>query len=143
MVRYDFFGTLVEVDEDATRSWYAKASKWGCECGHCRNFLLLAQQRKFPSLTLQALDAFDIPPEKATYVGQLYPTENGDCYQFSYRIAGTILTQGTDPSPLYDAGMGICTHETYPYGAPDFPTPHFDLEFSLKLPWVLEEPHHG
>ena len=27
-----------------------------------------------------------------------------------------------------------CTHEPYPYGAPGFPTPHFDLEFWVRLP---------
>ncbi|MBE6955233.1 MAG: hypothetical protein E7449_04905 [Ruminococcaceae bacterium] len=37
------------------------------------------------------------------------------------------------------AGSVRCSHESYPYGAPGFPEPHFDLEFSLKLPWILEE----
>ena len=28
----------------------------------------------------------------------------------------------------------LCCHETYPYGAPGFPEPHFDLEFWVRLP---------
>ena len=38
----------VEVDEPATRAWYAQAGDWGCECGHCRNFLALAKERRLP-----------------------------------------------------------------------------------------------
>jgi hypothetical protein len=34
----------------------------------------------------------------------------------------------------------LCCHETYPYGAPDFLEPHFDIEFFLWLPWVINEP---
>ena len=34
---------------------------------------------------------------------------------------------------------GHCCHESYPYGAPDFPAPHFDLEFCVELPWVMEQ----
>ena len=29
------------------------------------------------------------------------------------------------------------------YGASGFPEPHFDLEFWLTLPWVLDEPVDG
>lgn len=32
-----------------------------------------------------------------------------------------------------------CCHDPYPYGAPNFPEPHFDLEFYATLPWVLDE----
>ena len=34
---------------------------------------------------------------------------------------------------------GHCCYETYPYGAPNFPEPHFDLEFFEILPCVVEE----
>lgn len=140
MTTYHLFGVRMEVDEEATRAWYAKAAKWGCECGHCRNFLAIAAAEKLPSPVLETLSILGIPPEKATYVCQLYPTDMGNCYQFSYRIAGSMLnTDETSPMP-YDWGTGGCTHEVYPYGARDFPTPHFDLEFFADLPWVLEEP---
>ena len=33
-------------------------------------------------------------------------------------------------------------HETCPV-QPDFPEPHFDLDVSLYLPWVLDEPVEG
>ncbi len=36
-----------------------------------------------------------------------------------------------------------CCHEPYPHGARGFAAPHFDLEFWVTLPWVLEEDIHG
>lgn len=136
-MRHDFFGLPVTVDTAATTAWYTTAQPWGCACGHCRNFLALAEERKLPAPLLEVLDALHIPAEKATYVCEIYPTEGGHCYQFSYRIAGTMAEETKAPQPWGDVW---CKHEIYPYGAPDFPEPHFDLEFWLVLPWVLDEP---
>ena len=131
----ELFGYSVSVDEEATRKWYEQAGTLDCTCGHCRNFLVLSKSRKLPPSVLETLDGLEIPPEKATYVCELYTDDNGVHYQVSYRIAGHILEEGerSDQS-------GRCTHEPYPYGAPNFPEPHFDLEFFLTFPWVLEEP---
>ena len=136
--RHTFFGFQTEVDEAATRRWYAQAEPWGCRCGPCRNFLALARERRLPGFVLEPLDKLGIPPEKATYVCELYRQEGGHLYQFSYRVAGCILGGHGEPG-----ARGTCCHETYPYGAPDFPEPHFDLEFGLTLPWALEEPEDG
>lgn len=125
---------LVEIDQDATREWYAKAEGWSCSCGDCRNFLALAMARRLPEPVLSLLDPLGIPPEKATYVYSLTKDqEKGILYDFSYRIAGKIL-QGD----LHTRDKLSCYHETYPYGAPDFPEPHFDLGFCDWLPWELE-----
>ena len=138
MLKYNLWGFEVEIDEYATSAWYKTADLWGCKCKHCRNFLLAAQKRAFPDSVLQILDKLAIPPEKATYVCELYPIDGGHCYQFSYRIAGKILAECTPPKKQ-NVGIGICGYEIYPYGAPNFPEPHFDLEFSLNLSWVLED----
>ena len=138
MLKYNLWGYEVEIDENATTAWYTTSNIWGCECGECRNFLALAQKKAFPLPVLQVLDMLNIPPEKATYVCELYPVHGGHCYQYSYRIAGTILAKSASPM-VQSWGMGLCCHELYPYGAPNFPEPHFDLEFSLNLPWILED----
>lgn len=135
---YSFFNFQVEADKTATRDWYARSKGWAYDCGHCRNFLTLARRRELPMTVSENLDKLGIPPEKATYVGALDPDEDGLCYQFSYRIAGNILSGEADTKE-----SGRCLHETYPYGAPGFPEPHFDLEFCLTLPWVLDEPVDG
>lgn len=36
-------------------------------------------------------------------------------------------------------GEAYCKHEIYPYGAPGFPMPHFDLEFWVRLPAAPKE----
>ena len=135
---YGFFGFQVEVDEAATRDWYARSEGWDCDCGHCRNFLTLARKRELPSPVLEALDKLGISPEKATYVCELYHDRDGLHYQISYCLEGNILSGEVDTK----AG-GQCLHEIYPYGAPGFPEPRFDLEFWLTLPWVLDEPVDG
>ena len=124
----DLCGYRVSIDEKATQAWYASAAEWGCECGHCRNFLANARKRCLPYEILTLLDKLKIPPEKATYVGELYTDELGIHYQFSYRIVGEILADSDQ-----DHSNGRCCHEPYPYGAPGFPETHFDLEFYATL----------
>lgn len=150
MTRFEWFGYTVEVDESATRDYYAQAEDWGCECGHCRNFVALARERKLPEELLAILDSASIPPEKATYVCELYHEENwrekGLLYELSWRVAGTILDKpagkdiGQDWGPLVELPWGGMRlgHETFPV-EPEFPLPHFDLDFTLYLPWVLDE----
>ena len=137
MEKLNIAGCSVEIDKEITRKYYEKSSEWGCECLHCRNFLALARERKLPQEILDILDSLAIPPEKATYVCEVMPKEEGHLYQFSYRVAGE-LPQGKS-SKVFSWGEMRCTHEIYPYGAPDFPKPHFDLEFWLTLPMILEE----
>ena len=131
-MRVELFGSSVWVDRETTETWYAGAGPWDCTCGYCRNFLALAEKRQLPKAVLDTLDPLGIPPEKATYVCELSPDGEEVHYQFSYRLAGCIIEDGED-------GVGRCCHESYPYGAPGFPEPHFDLEFCYTLPWVLEE----
>lgn len=130
------FGCEVGIDMEKTQQWYARAEAWGCECADCVNFVELAKKKSLPDTVLETLTAFEIPPEKATYVCHLAQVDGGHLYQFSYRITGQILKENrSDVIP--DAR---CCHELYPYGAPDFPEPHFDLEFYEVLPWILESP---
>ena len=131
----NLMGYLVETDLLATQKWYSQANAWGCSCGHCRNFLAHARGNLLPDSVQTVLKELKIPQEKATYVSELYTDEAGIHYQFSYRIAGRILAEPPREVPA----MGRCCHEPYPYGAPDFPEPHFDLEFWVTLPWILEE----
>ena len=135
MQELELFGYLVELDLEATRKWYSQTDAWGCSCGHCRNFLEHAKRNTLPGAVSAALKELDIPAEKATYVSELYTDKDGVHYQFSYRLARTNLAA---PSQEVTA-LGRCCHEPYPYGASNFPEPHFDLEFWVTLPWILEE----
>ena len=142
MKNYTMLNCEIEVDEEKTKQWYAQAENWDCDCDHCINFLEVAKQRKLPNEVLKHLSAFDIPPEKATYVCCLNADTKKPLYQFSYRIAGSIqndhaLSIVEDPRFITE-DVHFC-HETYPYGAPNFPKPHFDLEFFFELPWLIDE----
>lgn len=137
------FEISVQVEEETTQAWYAAASKWGCDCGHCLNFLALAEKKALPVPLLDILSHFGIPPEKATYVCELCPTERGHCYEGSYRMAGTILDEREMDFIQHDWGTVRCWHDPYPYGAPGFPNPHFDLSVAIELPWILEESKEG
>ncbi len=136
MERKTFFHYKTEIDIEATTAWYAHAGEWGCDCRDCRNYLTAAKAKKLPPEMTELLDSLGIPPEKATYLSELYTDENGVHYQVSYRVVGKILAE---PEEKTEEVLGRCCHESYPYGAPDFPEPHFDLEFYPVLPWFLDE----
>ena len=140
MQAYTIWDYSVKVDRAATADWYKQSKGWSCTCGHCQNFLTLVRQKQLPPAVMELLSDLGVLPEKPTYVCQLYPTDQGDLYQFNYRIAGRMLN---DPHPhdsiRFDWGSGCCGQDDYPYGAPDFPEPHFDLMFFAELPWVLSE----
>ena len=138
MKQIDLFGFQVEVDEVATKEWYNKAGEWGCDCGDCRYFVALAKKRDLPSVVLEILDQFEIAPEKATYVCEMITEDYWILYQFSYRMVGNILKERDGKAPDLGKVEVRCCHEPYPYGAPGFPEPHFDLEFWVKLPRVYQ-----
>jgi hypothetical protein len=135
----DLFGYSVEIDTRLTKDWYVQSKGWNCDCGHCRNFMKIVEEDNLPEEVTRILSELDIPGEKPTYVCEIYHDDKGLLYQFSYRAAGSILTEKNKGTSL-EWGEIRCCHEPYPYGAPDFPSPHFDLEFWVTLPWILEEP---
>ena len=136
MERLTIFNYQVEIDRVATLDWYAFRGEWGCDCRDCRNYLAEAKAKNLPPEMTEVLNSLGIPPEKATYLGELYTDENGVHYQVSYRAAGRILAE---PKEKVTETFGRCCHEPYPYGAPDFPEPNFDIEFYPILPLLLDE----
>ena len=156
MTRFSWFGYEGDVDEQTVRSWYAQADEWGCTCGHCRNFLVLARARKLPEELLSILDSLSIPPEKGSYIGELYHDkdwrEKGLLYELCWRLPGQVLDKpvGEDCGPNWGPAV------KFPWGdialgregdpcseAENLPTPNFDLIGTLYLPWVLDEPVDG
>ena len=138
MKELDLFGFQVEIDEAATKEWYDNADEWGCDCGDCRYFVALAKKREMHSVVLEVLDQFGIAPQKATYVCEMTTEDYWILYQFSYRMVGNILKE-RDGKALNLGKVEVrCCHEPYPYGAPGFPEPHFDLEFWVRLPRVYQ-----
>jgi len=131
LTKCKLLGADVEIDMEKTEQWYAQAEDWGCECRGCTNFLEVVKRDLLPSHIKKHLEALHIPPSKATYVCLL---DGEHLYQFNYRIAGNILSNAE-----HWVDDGRCCHELGFSDAPDFPEPHFDIEFYVALPWVLEQ----
>lgn len=131
-------GWRLEIDQGATRSYYAHAPLWDCTCGHCRNFMALALARRLPEELLERLDSLGIPPEKATYVCECYHQDQKLLYDVTYRLGGRVLeTPKEGESSLW------CGWDNGPTSAGGFPPPHFDMTMQMWLPWVLDEPVDG
>jgi len=150
---FEFFDFEVAVDLETTQSWYAAAKpqrRLYDKSEEVRNFRAAARKRLLPDYVLEHLDALGIPPQKATFITCTYMDKDGTgCYQFSYRIAGNILSgylPGVDPDDYIRVvprrgDKGRCIHEINPTIPPKVPKPHVDLEFYVKqLPWALDEP---
>ncbi len=133
MLQKELFGCAAFIDSETTAKYYETKDEWGCECGDCRAFVALAKKRGLPTPLHEILDTLGIAAEKATYVCEIMPKDGGHLYEFSYRIAGEIADESADNSAVFPWGEVRLFHEIYPYGAPDFPKPHFDLEFWLTL----------
>ena len=143
MSRWERFGFSMEIDGAAVRDWYARAGEWDCGCGHCRNFLKLARARALPAPVLEFLDGLSVPPERSTYVCELDRVGDKLYYQVNYRLPGKKLA-GPERDSVNQGWGGVwCGDDPYPYGAPGFPKPHFDVSFFVWLPWVLDEPPEG
>ena len=93
MTRLSLWGYELEVDEQATRAWYAQAEEWSCTCGHCRNFLVLARERKLPEEILHILDSLSIPVEKVGLWDRAlvrFHTEHGACLRVSLCVSVSL-----------------------------------------------------
>ena len=110
MLKRNLWEFQVEIDETETTEWYSTKEPWRCECGDCRNFLELSNRNELP----EAVHAIS---ERTKY-----------CIRKSHLCM-------RDQSMVVDWGEVRCCHEIYPYRAPGFPTPHFDLKFWVTLSW--------
>ena len=59
MNRYNLFDYEVEIDEVATKEWYANSHGWDCPCEDCKYFISLAKKRELPAVIFAiAITAF-------------------------------------------------------------------------------------
>lgn len=132
-------GWTFDVDEEATRRWYATAEDWGCTCGHCRNYLAQSDTA-LPEEIGAFLDRVGVDRKKAGYVCQCAKEETGHLYQVQYPIVGRVLREGVQERDLLVLLPG---QRMEPDGAEGFPEPRFEVECWVRLPWVLKEPESG
>ncbi len=138
MLRRNFWASEVEIDEETTAEWYAAKGPWDCECDDCQNFLKLARNNALPEPIRSVLAELGVPADKATYVCEIMPKDERTSLSAQLPYRRSYLERGYRKNTVAEWGEVRCCHEAYPYGAPDFPTPHFDLKFWVTLPWVLD-----
>lgn len=148
MQRESLCNYQVEIDKDATSKWYRESDGWGCECGHCRNFLKLAKTKKLPLYITQILNELDIPPEKATYVGELYTeTEKEDRMSVCLLIASDMPLAEFAPPRDYPLHMDVDCGTIYDGGADDNyflnifadAADYTDKKYAVSLEWNYTE----
>ena len=122
-------------DKEATSDWYQKYKGWDCSCADCQNFLTMVRKGKLPGAVTQMLQTFGLPADKPTYICKLYSSGESQLYQFNYRVAGKILN---GPAPCeavnFFRGSAMFGYDPYPWRAPGFPAPCFDLMLYVYLP---------
>lgn len=141
----DFDGIRAVVDLEATRAWYETAGGWDCTCGHCRNLMVLARERRLPDWVLEVLDRLGISAGKPTCACEYCYVGEDLLYSVNYRLCGFLPDGDGQSGSVRHPGDGniLCGRDEAPAAADGFPEPWFDLIFFCTLPWVLDEPREG
>jgi hypothetical protein len=128
------------VDAEATRAWYAARGEiaGGCDCAYCRNFAAAIETVPRDAGALLASMGVDIrkPREVIEWgpgAGGRYP------YEGIYHLAGTAPA-GDCPSAVLAEGVTVSFDEDCDLLPEDFPSPCFQINVTMKLPWLLHEP---
>jgi len=146
----DFHGWRFTVESGRTRQAYADSESRGaqdCSCAYCRN-LVAQRSREYPRELLGFLKSVGVDPFKEAEVYELGPA--GDGYTLIggwWHFIGAVEIEGEpvflepDPSSrsrewnvLFLGQKADLKLNTLP------PAPLIQVEFTAKLPWVLNEP---
>ncbi|WBL16613.1 hypothetical protein [Sutcliffiella sp. NC1] len=142
MIKLEFNGWKIEVDIAQTKSFYEKYHliTEDCSCHYCANYLLACDTF---SLNIMGLfQSLGIDPKKEGEVFQHFQQEDGlHFYGGFYHIVGNILERSIGEGQVIDAIDGILFSFTEDCSlVPNkFPTPTIQMEFEMKIPWLLKE----
>jgi hypothetical protein len=145
----------LDVDVGRTRAANSllKPPNQECECDVCQNFV--PSISKADSKILDFFESFGLDPKKASEVMQYGPVSNGEmlCAGF-YHIVGVIIepkeSSQNDNNEFSSSKIDseIILPERFEVGftsdcslVPEaFPKPHFQLNITVLLPWVMDYP---
>ena len=137
---------MLEVDKDATRTAYDRLPiiTCTCTCTYCRNYL--AAVPLLPKDLLAVCNSLAINPTKAAEVWEVTDADGTHLYGGWYHLVGKIVTSKNGGLLQIGATRLLSNHFTVTFTnqvamvPEDFPTPVLQMEFTGKVPWVLEEP---
>jgi len=135
----------LKVDIEKTKEFYKKEFD-SCRCPDCRNYYMAASSELKPAIS-NIFSHLGINPVKPAHLSA-YPTENSDflLYNGHYHFVGKVLKgplcttdhfTEENTIELDDFNLGISEELLFvPEG---FPEPILQLEFEIKVPWILHE----
>ena len=147
----EFHGWRFTIESDRTRQAYAGSEARGaeeCSCAYCRN-LVAQRSREYPRELLQFLKSVGVDPFKEAEVYEL--GQLGDGYILNagwWHFIGAVEIEG-EPVSLKSEPDGrarewnvLFLEQKADLKLKTLPTaPLIQVEFSVKLPWVLNEPY--
>ena len=151
---FEFGYHKIDVDVEKTRAFYEQAELLteGCECLNCKKY---EKAVDFADVEVKEIfAAFGADMKKAAEVWGYFVKEKGKMeYHGFYHLCGRLLEGGFLYQRVADKQymmMDDCMHvvnENFQIGFAEeiqlleegFPEPVVQLEFSITLPWVLEE----
>ncbi len=146
----EFHGWRFRVEPEKTSAAYTSSKSGGaedCSCSYCRN-LVAQRSLEYPQELCGFLESVGVDPFKEAEVWEAGPLEKGYTYNAGWwHFIGGVEIEGETPIRLsaepsgrakeweivFLAGQADLKLSTLPVA------PLVQVEFSVKLPWVLDE----
>ena len=128
MKQINLSGWVLQVDTEATASYYETSLTDICDCAYCRNFLATIPEH-FPKKFLEALEEMGIDPCKPFHISEVYRAKEHDHqYVGNYDFVGTVIQSPREYDPNRNFGLDILGK-----------SPKLNIQFSVIVPWLLDE----
>lgn len=154
---FNFDKYILEVDVETTKKAYANLPliTENCNCQGCENYFFAI--KSLPDRVAEFFVSFGIDIERSPEIFGFYHIDDL-MYHYGgfYHIAGEIIDQKEDlynqvNEKLWKQNSNMVINITNDFSVwftndcslvPEgFPSPHFQLTISTKLPWLLERPY--
>ena len=150
----EFHGWRFQSDPDRTRTAYSESTSRGaldCSCSYCRNWIA-QRDKEYPTELRNFFELVGIDPHKEAEVWEAGPIEggyfhNGGWWHFiadvevegesNIRLNAESFGRAREWELLFLPNQKSLKLKTLPE------SPIVQVEFSVQLPWVLQEPHKG
>ena len=144
----------LDIDVDRTREFYAHEQWFGCGCSGCKNYERAVSV--LPETVRAFLEQFGIDPGKPAEIAVLHsPDGRTILYNGFFHICGSLI-EGNDPW-IQTKAKSFRLKEAYQISVDedcsayivekcslledDFPRPAVQLDITIPLPWLLDEPN--
>jgi hypothetical protein len=145
MKRIQISNWIIDVDVEKTKEYYNRITvEKGCNCIYCRNYIKCCET--FPKEVLEFYKMLGIDPKKEGEFMEFGIEDDKHLYMCFYHFVGRIVKRASDKIRTWDDLNIIEVNDTeftftnnLDLVPEEFPKPVLQLEFAVKLPWLLEE----